>query len=120
MHRESDRLAKNEALFRDVNERVKSFDVAQGASGDKEWEFLCECADPDCTERISMSLREYEAVRSSPITFAVVPGHEIADVEKVVQRKDRFLVVEKQAGGRGIARTTDRRSRNGRGATGRT
>jgi len=34
-------------------------------------------------------------MRLNPRRFAVLPGHEIEDIEQVVERTDRYLVVEK-------------------------
>ena len=84
--------ARTEALFRDVNERIaesaERFDAPST-------QFVCECADPSCTHRVEATLAEYEEVRSDGATFLLVPGHEHADIERVVQRKGRFYVVEK-------------------------
>jgi hypothetical protein len=92
------RLGENEALFREVNERIKeigeSFSlVATHAS------FVCECADTACAEQLALTLEEYAAVRANPERFIVVPGHETADVEEIVERHDRYAVIEKRAGG---------------------
>jgi len=95
MEERDERLARNEALFRDVNERI----AAQGS----EWEldapdlhdYLCECGRRDCTMRVSMTRQEYERVRRHGKQFFVVPGHELPEVEHVVEREDRYLVVEK-------------------------
>ena len=92
------RLGLNETLFREVNERVKS--VSEGfAEPEAMAEFVCECGDDSCAARIQMSLAEYERVRSSPIRFVIVPGHELPEVERVVEENDRFTVVEKLRGG---------------------
>ena len=89
---EHERRATTEALFRDVNERIaesaERFDA-------EETDFVCECADPSCTHRVSASLEEYEEVREDPTTFLLVPGHEQGDIERVVSRRGRFHVVEK-------------------------
>jgi hypothetical protein len=81
-----------EALFRDVNERIaesaERFDVGRT-------EFICECADPNCTHRVSASLAEYEIVRAEPTTFLLAPGHEEEDIERVVSDRGRFRIVEK-------------------------
>ena len=93
MAESEDRIAKTEALFREVNERVaeKAGDFAAD-----EAEFVCECADPNCTHRIPASLDEYEQVRAEGDLFLVVDGHEEApDVERVVARERRFNVVRK-------------------------
>jgi hypothetical protein len=101
------RIARNEALFREVNERVQ--DVSEG-SGLDEVDFLCECGNADCTESVALSRSEYEQVRSDPLRFAIAPGHAIEDVEDVVSQNDRFHVVRKRADtAASIARSTDPR-----------
>jgi len=88
------RLAKNEVLFRDVNERVR--DISSGTwDVDEQVEFLCECVRTDCLERISLPLRAYEEVRANPAHFVLVPGHERPDLEFVVAVGDGHVVVEK-------------------------
>ena len=106
-----DRLAKNEALFRDVNERVREIDERQAvATGpDTLWDFLCECGHADCTQPISLRLSEYERARSDPVVFAVVPGHERPEVERVIQKSERFVLVEKHPEEQSIARETNPR-----------
>jgi hypothetical protein len=90
-----ERLGLNEALFRDVNERLQELGEAFGANGERT-DFICECGDPACTERISLTLREYEQVRSEATHFAVRPGHVDATIEVVVSETDRYSVVEKR------------------------
>jgi hypothetical protein len=103
------RVAKNEALFRKVNERIEDVNSKLDAGGLSD--FLCECGDDDCTEPISLTLAEYEEVRSVPTHFAVAHGHEFIDVERVVRTTDRYEVVQKFAGQAGrIAVETDPRS----------
>lgn len=87
-----ERRATTEALFRDVNERIA--ESAERFDADRT-EFVCECADPNCTHRVSASLTEYEAVRAEPSTFLVVPGHEQPDIEHVVSDRGGFRVVDK-------------------------
>jgi hypothetical protein len=89
---EHERRATTEALFRDVNERIA--ESAERFDAD-ETEFVCECADPNCTLRVSASLEEYEKVREDPTTFLLVPGHEQADIEHVISDRGRFRIVEK-------------------------
>jgi hypothetical protein len=88
-----ERVARNEALFREVNERIKQ--VNESLEPGSESEFLCECGDPDCTTAISLTLVEYEGVRKVATHFAVLPGHSDPSVEQVIARNDRFVVVEK-------------------------
>jgi hypothetical protein len=84
--------ARTEALFRDVNERIAESAERFDASSTH---FICECADADCTHRLEATLSEYEQVRSDGATFMLAPGHEHADIERVVERRSRFNVVEK-------------------------
>jgi hypothetical protein len=89
------RVAKNEALFREVNERIEEINaVLEGA---EDHDFLCECGDDDCTAPIRMTLEEYEQVRAEPTHFAIVPGHEARDVETVVSQNERFAIVDKES-----------------------
>ena len=76
-----ERIARNETLFREVNERVRE---VSDADASERIEFLCECGDAGCTESISLTRAEYERLRSDPLLFGVKPGHAIADVEGVV------------------------------------
>jgi hypothetical protein len=90
---ERERLARTEALFREVNERI-----AEGArrfEGD-EARFVCECSDPTCTDRIEATLVDYERVRSDGATFLLRTGHDVGDVEEVVDEiHDQAAIVEK-------------------------
>jgi hypothetical protein len=89
-----ERVARNETLFREVNERIKQVNEGLAEPGG-EADFLCECGDPGCTAPVSLTLAEYEEVRGKPTLFAIVPGHSDADVEIVVAVNERFAVVEK-------------------------
>ena len=88
-----ERLTKNESFFRQVNERIK--DVAKGFADDESYEFLCECADPSCTARISLTLGEYEWIRANPARFVLAPDHAAPEIEHVVEREESHVVVEK-------------------------
>jgi hypothetical protein len=99
-------LARNEALFREVNERVE--EISGGGALDR-IDFICECGDAECTEPVSLAAPEYEEIRADPVLFAVLPGHAIPEVEDVVAEGDRFQVVRKHAGEGRIARATDPR-----------
>jgi hypothetical protein len=84
--------ARTEALFRDVNERIA--ESAQRFEADST-QFVCECADPNCTHRLNASLEEYEDVRADGATFMLAPGHAHTDIERVLEDRGRFHVVEK-------------------------
>ena len=92
MNDEAARIARTESLFRDVNERIA--EAAQRFDAN-EAEFVCECADAECTERVEAPLDEYEQTRSIATQFLLVPGHEDTRVERVVRRRRRYAIVEK-------------------------
>jgi hypothetical protein len=98
-----DRFARNEAIFREVNERVADVKDSEARMTD----FLCECGNLDCVEEISLTDAEYTKIRSNPATFAVVPGHALEDVETVIEETDRFQIVEKHPREAAIAEATD-------------
>src|SRR4051794_16007747 len=89
---ENVRRARTEALFRDVNERIA--ESAQRFDAE-ETEFVCECADPGCADRVEASLDEYEDVREDGATFMLAPGHADHDIERIVRDRGRFHIVEK-------------------------
>ena len=94
-----ERQARNESLTRSVNEQVATLDERAGgwAGSDRMFSFHCECGRPEsCAERLQMTLVEYERVRQQQDRFAVVPGHEEDAIEVVVERSERFCLVDKR------------------------
>jgi hypothetical protein len=90
---EQARIARTEALFRNVNERIA--ESAERFDSDNT-EFVCECADQACTDRVEATLDEYQEVRADATRFLLRPGHEDTRVERVVERRGtRHAVVEK-------------------------
>jgi hypothetical protein len=91
------RVGLNEALFREVNEQIRSlsdeFSADDGAIA-----VICECGDADCTERLEVRLSEYERVRSDSLLYVIAKGHAFPAVERVVESNDGHDVVQKQAG----------------------
>jgi len=92
------RLARNEALFRAVNETVLTLELPNGHEASMH-DFFCECADVECTIRVKLTHSEYETARSEGRRFIVACGHQRNDIERVVLENDRFLLVEKTGGG---------------------
>jgi predicted ThiF/HesA family dinucleotide-utilizing enzyme len=84
------RVAMNEATFRKVNEGME---VGRDPSG--LLSFVCECGRLGCNQLVQLTRAEYESIRSNPRRFAIVDGHEILEAEQIVERHDRYLVVEK-------------------------
>lgn len=83
-------MAQNESLFREVNERVR--DVARQLGQTVPYEFLCECANVDCTYRLELPLQVYETIRADPRQFVVLPQHYTPEVEELVQEGDYWIV----------------------------
>jgi hypothetical protein len=92
-----ERIVLNEAVFREVNERIENlaetFELAS-----EPLDLVCECGNPDCVDRITMSRDEYERVRSDGQLFAVAPGHETGEVERVVEKRNGYDIVVKRKG----------------------
>jgi hypothetical protein len=109
--REEERRARNEALFREVNERISEV-IAHMATAvpSERIEVLCECGSEDCIATLALTRTEYELVRSAPEQFVVIPGHEILHVEAVVAKTDRYEIVRKRGEDAAIARETDPRA----------
>jgi hypothetical protein len=104
------RIGLNEALFREVNERVRSITEGFGEPLEQV-QFVCECGDAGCMERVLLALRDYERVRSNGGLFVIVPGHEVPDVESVVEKHEGWAVVRKNPGAPSeLAELTDPRS----------
>jgi hypothetical protein len=104
------RIGRNEVVFREVNERLR--ELGEGFSLVSEVaEFVCECGDSACAERIQLPLTEYERVRSDPKWFVIVPGHEELEYERLIDEKSDYAIVEKLGGGpAGIAIRDDPRA----------
>jgi hypothetical protein len=92
------RIGENEALFREVNERVEGLNTSFATITER-MSIVCECAHIDCVALLSITLEDYRRLRSDSATFAVVPGHVIPDVESVVEERDGYQVIRKHAGG---------------------
>jgi hypothetical protein len=107
MDERSARLAANEAVFRAGNESIGK--VTRGRS--ERTEFLCECGDPHCFQRVELSHEEYEAVRSHPARFFVASGHEdLTAGEVVVEERGQWTVVEKRGEERQIVERSNPRA----------
>jgi hypothetical protein len=105
------RAAENQSLMRAVNERIDDLNrTFEAFAPYGSW--ICECANVECLERVEMTLGEYEALRQRPECFTVVPDdrHVVPGVERVVERTERYWVVEKLGVARERAVELDGRS----------
>lgn len=106
-------MARNDAVFRDANESIRA--SADEFRVEGLLPFLCECADPGCTEIVRMNRAEYEGVRSRSNRFATALGHEgqASPGCAVVERTERFVVVEKVGRAAEVAIELDDRGAGG-------
>jgi len=100
-----ERAAKNQSLFREVNEQIEQLPWTASFT-----DFVCECLYEDCFVRIPLTLEQYESLRRVPTRFAVAPGHNVDEVERVVEANGRFVVVEKFGAGGPVAIKLDPRA----------
>ena len=94
MDARQERLARNEALFREVNERVRAIAAVHG-DDEHVYEFFCECSNADCTFHLRATVTQYEAVRAHGDRFLISPEHSLPEIETVVERNDDWWVVQK-------------------------
>jgi len=108
------RVAENQATFRGANEDIEA--AAQALAPDlPRVPFICECPETTCTQTMRLSTGEYEDIRSDPTHFAVIPGHEVCevdgeDVARVVARETEYTIMEKIGAAGEEARRLDRRT----------
>jgi hypothetical protein len=106
MSERAKRLAMNEVLFREMNERVEERVQSSAGSGTP-FEIICECANIDCRQRITLTTTEYEQAHADPAQFTIAPGHTAIDIEEVVTRNQHFDVVRKRGLAGDIAEAID-------------
>jgi hypothetical protein len=93
VERSAERAARNEARFREANERIHG-KVLELELAERKNPYLCECEDEHCTAIVLLMSAEYEEVRGGARRFLLAPRHESPD-DRVVAEHDRFTVVEK-------------------------
>jgi hypothetical protein len=110
------RAAKNQSLLREVNERIEQ--LAEGKTSmfetlqrSRTIDLACECMDETCTKRVTMTLAEYERIRADSNRFFVLPGHDVAEVEEIVDEQADYVVVAKLGAGAPVAVKLDPRKR---------
>jgi hypothetical protein len=111
-----ERLALNEARVREVNETIERANEKLGPAPGEDGlalNILCECGTRGCDRLIEISSAEYQGVRAEPTRFVVVPGHIKAEIERLVENKRRFAVVEKVGAAAKVAERTDPEDPNG-------
>jgi hypothetical protein len=105
-----ERLARNEAAFRALNEEIET-KVHANLLGEHSnlAGYVCECSRPECTQILRIHMSRYEEIRRDSLLFIVADGHEVPDIEDVVHRDEGFNVVRKHDEVADIAEATDPR-----------
>ena len=88
-----ERVARNEELFQVVNRQIVKLEETLGPG--KTFAMVCECGKKHCLDGFEVEPAVYQRVRTNPLLFFVVPGHEDTQVERVLERTSQYLVVEK-------------------------
>ena len=107
------RIGLNEALFRAVNEQIEELNrrMPDPNVGREHMEVVCECGDSSCVERFRLPVSEYERARKDARRFLIVPGHEVPEVETVLETHEHYALIEKiHPEPEAIAEETDPRS----------
>lgn len=95
MDERHERIAKNEAVFRATNREIERAEREAGGGADQLIEVLCECGQTGCSGLITLTLGEYKGAHSQNDRFVVLPGHESIEIEKVVEERAGYFVVDK-------------------------
>jgi hypothetical protein len=105
-----ERLARNEVSYRSVNEAIQAGRKDDDGGRDRPRPYMCECGLLECNELVELTVAEYEEVRANPRRFFMVDGHELPEVEHVIDRRARYTIAEKNNGEGRIAEENDPRS----------
>jgi len=93
-----ERAIRNEALFREVNSHIAEMEEqTRRTDWGEPLPLVCECAQIGCRAPIEVDAATFERVRAEPRWFLVALGHEQPEIETVVERREDYLIVQKQA-----------------------
>lgn len=98
------RLGLNEAVFREVNERITGLAKLFKWGEPEPLDLVCECRNATCTQRIEITRAEYKALRTEETHFALYPGHADPEIERVISSHKGYEVVAKQGDAAEVAR----------------
>jgi hypothetical protein len=109
-----ERAAQNQSRFRDYNERIEPLNRVHTWTEPPMPDWVCECASVNCVVPVRLTMAEYEAIRADPTRFLVVPSdeHVLPDVERVIERHERYWVVEKLGQAAEMSEALDERARD--------
>jgi hypothetical protein len=102
-------MSQNEAMYRSVNREIERASEESGDGPRDRIEVLCECGDDGCSATLDLTVAEYDEAHRQRDRFVVVPGHEDDEIERVVTRTERYLVVDKFGEAERVAEAEERR-----------
>jgi diaminopimelate decarboxylase len=103
------RVSRNEAVYRAVNREIEQVSEELGEGPQDQLTVICECGQEDCAQTIDLTHAEYEDAHEQRDRFVVAPGHEDEQLEHVVKRDKRYLVVDKFGEAERITQAEERR-----------
>ena len=109
MNAREERVARNEALYRTVNRELEYTAQQFGDESTDELEIICECGQPTCSATLTLTIGDYDDIHRQRDRFAVAPGHEDPTLERVVEKKDDLVVVDKFGTAEALAEAEERR-----------
>jgi hypothetical protein len=109
MDARQERVSRNEAMYRSVNREIENASRELGDGPRDPITVLCECGADGCAETFDLTPVEYDEAHVQRDRFVVAPGHEDEQIERVVTRTDRYLVVDKFGKAERVAEAEERR-----------
>ena len=61
-------------LHGEVNQRIRGLAAEVDPQDHSSWEFVCECGEKGCTERLGLTLALYDDLKTADIAL-LAPGH---------------------------------------------
>jgi hypothetical protein len=104
-----ERVARNEAMYRTVNREIEYAAQQLGDGPTDELQLICECGQADCTATLTLTIEDYDNVHRQRDRFAVAPGHENPDLERIVKETDGYVVVDKFGAAEDVAEAEEER-----------
>ena len=91
------RQTRNQALFREVNERIAELLTRLDREATTQ-SFICECSHTGCAQMITVPLATYSRVRDDPAVFLLAVGHQDPGHEEVIEDLGTYLIAKTRPG----------------------
>lgn len=101
------RQIENEMIFRRANEHVtdgldeldamhiEDDNLELIRKDDMLLEFMCECSDENCKERLPMKLSLFQKIHEDRKCFVIKIGHQVEEIEEIISNGPGYSVVKK-------------------------